>query len=202
MTETNENTRCCNTANDHQAHECCHHHHHHTNHETVSGCGCGGHHHAHQTNEPQPIHINLQGEIEASVETIWETLVYQDTTLKWLPKFHITDPRPGGEISFDDATYLIMDFDPMKQLSFLWEGGVIEIQLEEIYVESTAIHFSYIIESINERSAYVLTDWVMALQNLSSVVKNEEPEHSLEKYNKVLVQMQSLLESQGSIEIK
>lgn len=179
---------------DHDHHHHDHNHHHHSELDDL--------HHNHGTE------IVLQGELEASIERVWEVITDNSYLTRWFPELSFTELKSGGQLHFE-SEQMAMSFDMMVYdveapvlLSFEWgQGDIVTFELEALDESLTQINYSQWIQHVDiDHHAKDVTGWLICMQKIAAIINDKPIPDTMELFEEYYPAVEELVKDQSKAE--
>lgn len=168
------------------------------------------HHHSalDDLNHQHGTEIVLEGELEASVDRVWEILTATPYLQQWFPELEFTDLKAGGTLHFEavamDVAFdmMVYDVEPPTLLSFEWgESDIVTFELQAIDKEKTQMTYSQWIHHIDlDHHAKDITGWLICMQKIAAIVNQQAIPDTMQLFNEYYDSVVDLVKGQSHTE--
>lgn len=177
-----------------------HHDHHHHDHD---------HEHDHSIlddlNHQHGTEIVLQGELNASIDKVWEVITNNQFLKQWFPELRFTELKAGGTLHFEsekmDMSFdmMVYDVEAPSLLSFEWgEGDIVTFELESLDESTTQINYSQWIHHVDlDHHAKDVTGWLICMQKIAAIINGNDIPDTMELYNEYYEDIALLVKEQA-----
>lgn len=159
-------------------------------------------HHHHGTD------IALQGELDFSIDQVWQVLTEQTYINQWFPQFYLKERQAGGQIELLDndgnqiESMMILDFEPNNIFSFNWRSNIVSFELLALDKDKTQLNYNQWVNYIEEDTVDDITKWLIRMQLIAGILNEDRIEDPLKLYDKYYPSVLDLIEKQTQMDFE